>query len=236
MRKAFLFDLDGTLLPLDMDAFLRTYNAAITKSGFYERICKSRGKEIFNTALIAMIKNDGSAYNKEIFFQKIERMAGVNAASLIPHMERFYSDEFNAIKACTRKEIRAKQTIKALKQKGYTLVLATNPLFPSIATDKRIEWAGLSRDDFEHVTYYENSRYCKPNPKYYMEILDHMGLTPDECYIVGNDIVEDMSAVALGLEGFLVVDHLIGDIERAPECKKGDYSDLLDFAKSLPTI
>ena len=35
-------------------------------------------------------------------------------------------------------------------------------VFPEIATRRRCEWAGLSFDDFAHVTHAENSNYCKP--------------------------------------------------------------------------
>ena len=93
-----------------------------------------------------------------------------------------------------------RQTVDILKQKGYRLVLATNPLFPPVATNQRVAWAGLSPHDFEYISYYDNSSYCKPSPKYYHEILDALQLRADECYIVGNDTKEDMSAMALGFE------------------------------------
>ncbi|MDD5018402.1 MAG: HAD family hydrolase [Eubacteriales bacterium] len=236
MRKAFFFDLDGTLLPLDMDAFSRLYFGAIKKSGFFDRICENRGEGIFEKAIYEMMQNDGRANNRDVFFQAIEDMSGAAPDDLMPHMERFYRNEYKQVRKCTRMDGRVKESIKELKDKGYRLVLATNPLFPPIATDQRVEWAGLSPNDFEYISYYNNSSYCKPNPNYFLEILDHMGLDADECYIVGNDVRDDMSAAALGFEGFLVLDHVIGDIEKVPECKKGDYSDLLDFARSLPQI
>ena len=155
---------------------------------------------------------------------------------LMPYIERFYKNEFKKLRQHTRASVRVKKVVDALKRKGYRLVLATNPLFPRIATNQRIEWAGLSPEDFEYVSYYDNSHYCKPRPEYFTEVLAALGLTAQECYIVGNDVRDDMSALPLGFEGFLVLDHVIGDIGKVQECKKGNYSDLLKFAESLPQI
>ena len=89
-------------------------------------------------------------------------------------------------------------------------VLATNPLFPHTATENRMRWAGLKPEDFSFYTTYENSRYCKPNPKYYEEILQKLNLKPEECIMVGNDFGEDIVPTEkLGMQGFLLTDCLI---------------------------
>ena len=75
MRKAVFFDLDGTLLPLDMGEFLRLYFTAVKESGFYSRISEKSGEKIFNAAVYAMLKNDGKALNSEVFFRTIESMS-----------------------------------------------------------------------------------------------------------------------------------------------------------------
>ena len=113
------------------------------------------------------------------------------------------------------------------------MVLATNPLFPAIATHSRIRWAGLNPDDFEHITTYENSSYCKPNPDYYREILSKLNLKPEECVMVGNDTVEDMIAETLGMKVFLLTDCLINkpsaDISTWPN---GGFPELKAYLKS----
>ena len=233
MRKAVFFDLDGTLLPLDMHRFSRIYYKMIKRAGFFDRISKDKGEDIFKKAIYAMFANDGRALNRDVFFETIEKLSGVSGQALLPYMESFYRNEYKKVKRCTRTDKRAVETVMELKRKGLRLILATNPVFPEIATDQRIAWASLSPSDFEYISYYDNSSYFKPNPKYYQDILDKTGLLASECYIVGNDVTEDMSATALGFKGFLVLDHVIGDMERAPECEQGNYSDLLDFARSL---
>ena len=121
-----------------------------------------------------------------------------------------------------------------LKEKGIRVVLATNPLFPSIATENRIRWAGLQPEDFEYFTTFENSHYCKPNLDYYQEILEKRSLKPEECLMVGNDVGEDMITEQLGMKTFLLTDCLINkenkDISQYPN---GGFAELDAYLKEL---
>ena len=129
---------------------------------------------------------------------------------------------------------RAAEAIHEIRSLGYRTILATNPLFPPIATQSRIRWAGLEPEDFEWVTTYDNSGFCKPNPDYYREILSKRGLKPEECAMVGNDVGEDMIAETLGMRVFLLTPCLINkvgtDISRYPN---GGFPELLEFVRSL---
>ena len=113
-------------------------------------------------------------------------------------------------------------------------MLATNPFFPAIATESRIRWAGLAPEDFELYTTYEYCSYCKPNPKYYLEILEKIGVTPEECMMVGNDVTEDMITETLGMQVFLMTDWLINkenkDISVYPN---GSYDELLAYVEEM---
>ena len=110
------------------------------------------------------------------------------------------------------------------------IVLATNPLFPSIATESRMRWAGLAPDDFELYTTYENSSFCKPNPKYYEEILGKLGVSAEECLMVGNDVTEDMIAETLGMKVFLLTDCLINKENKDISAfVNGSFSELMEF-------
>ena len=119
-----------------------------------------------------------------------------------------------------------------LKEKGIGRILATNPLFPRIATESRVRWAGLDPADFDWITTYENASYCKPNPDYYREILGRMGLDPKDCIMVGNDAVEDVAAAELGMEVFLVTDCLINkdnrDLSGYPQGSLTDFVTYLE--------
>ena len=117
---------------------------------------------------------------------------------------------------------------------GYTLALATNPIFPAIATETRMRWAGLDQGDFVLYTTYENSSYCKPNPAYYRQVLQKLGAHPQECLMVGNDAEEDLVAESLGMKVFLITNCLINkqdqDLSRYPQ---GDLDALLHYIQSM---
>ena len=125
--------------------------------------------------------------------------------------------------------------MRAIQALGLGTVLATNPIFPKVATESRIRWAGLQPEDFRLYTTYENASYCKPNPDYYREILDKLNLRPEECLMVGNDVAEDMVAETLGMKVFLLPACVINregrDIDAYPH---GDFDDLLAYVTALP--
>jgi FMN phosphatase YigB (HAD superfamily) len=128
----------------------------------------------------------------------------------------------------------AVKTVSELKKRGFRVALATNPLFPREATERRIRWTGLSPNDFEIYTTYENSSFCKPDLAYYTEVIEKLGVKADECLMVGNDVGEDMIAEKLGMKVFLVTNCLINnsnvDISAFPH---GDLSALLNFVDQL---
>ena len=103
-------------------------------------------------------------------------------------------------------------------------------MYPAVATENRMRWAGYEPQDFELYTTYENFSHCKPNPAYYQDILNKLDLKPEECLMVGNDVTEDGAAKALGMDVFFLTDCLINkeekDIDREPH---GSFADLEKF-------
>ena len=234
MLKAVLFDLDGTLLPMDQDAFTKYYFKLLVGT------IASRGydPEALLKAIVsgvtAMVKNDGSCTNEEAFWKCFSNIFGQRVYDDLPYFEDFYKNQFQQAKAACGYDERAKQVIDRLKEKGLRVTLATNPLFPAIATQSRIRWAGLQPEDFELYTTYENSRHCKPNLDYYRDILAEMGLQPQECLMVGNDVDEDMIAGTLGMDVFLLTPCLLNrqekDISGFPQ---GGFDELLEYIESI---
>ena len=126
------------------------------------------------------------------------------------------------------------ETVHKLKECGYRVALATNPIFPHMATQNRIRWAGLVPEDFEIYTTYEASTFCKPNPAYYLEVARTLGVKPEECLMVGNDATEDMAAREVGMDVFLLTDCLINaknrDLNAYP---RGDFAALNAYIDAL---
>ena len=227
-----LFDLDGTLLPMDQDTFVQGYfrqlAAQMAPHGYEAKPLTSA----IWAGTAAMMENNGSRTNEQAFWEKFSAAFGERAPEARPLLEEFYRTDFQKAKAFCGFEPLAAEAVRQIRQAGLCAVLATNPLFPAAATESRIRWAGLSPDDFLFYTSYENSRYCKPNPGYYQEILDRLQARPQECLMVGNDVQEDMAAAALGMRVFLLTGCLINkrqdDISAYPQ---GDFHQLLAFIR-----
>ena len=234
MTKAILFDLDGTLLPMDQEVFVRDYlgrMAAFLAPHGYDP--QSLIKAVW-AGTGAMVKNDGKALNEDVFWYVFNSILGRDAKQDLALFEEFYRTEFQKAKDSCGFNPAAVEAIRQIKDMGYRLILATNPLFPAIATYSRARWAGLNPEDFELVTTYENSRFCKPNPDYYREILGKIALDGSQCLMVGNDVGEDMIAGTLGMKTFLLTDCLINktaeDISQYPN---GSFPELLHYIRSL---
>ena len=231
--KAVLFDLDATLLPMDQARFIREYFGRLTA----KFAALGYDGELFAKALMsgvgAMVRNGGAVTNEEIFWQSFRNIFSDDIDSYYRHFEDFYEHDFDAIREVVGYTPESRKIVDELSSLGLRLILATNPVFPAVATEKRIEWAGLSTSDFELYTTYENSSYCKPNPAYFTEIIEKCGLSADECIMVGNDTSDDMSARLVGMDVFLLTDCLINkenkDISEYPH---GSFGELSAYIKS----
>ena len=234
MINTILFDLDGTLLPMDQDKFTKAYFTTLSQKTVplgYDPSSLIKGIWLGTEA---MVKNDGSKLNKDAFWDKFAELFGQQVYSHIGVFDKYYENEFESVKASCEPSDRPAKIIKKLRERGFSLVLATNPIFPSVATQRRIKWAGLDIDDFDLVTTYDNSCFCKPNPKYYEEILAKIGKTANECLMVGNDAREDVAAATLGTDIFLLTNCLINkdniDISRY---NNGDFDALEKYLDAL---
>ena len=232
--KAILFDLDGTLLPMDQDLFMKYYFGALAMKLVPHGYDKDTLVNNVWAGTKAMVMNDGSKTNADAFWDKFCTLVGKDCRKDEPIFDSFYRNEFIAAKNACQPTPAAKEIIDLIKASGKRLILATNPLFPAVATENRIGWAGLSSDDFELITTYENCHYCKPNPKYYVEILEKTGLAPEECLMVGNNADEDMIAETLGMKVFLLTNCLINeknvDISNYPQ---GGFEELKKYISEL---
>ena len=231
--QAILFDMDGTLLPMDNDEFTRTYFGLLIKAVS----CHGYTGETLIPAMWkgveAMVKNDGTENNETRFWQVFSKIFGEEAYGHIPTFDNFYHTDFHKAKAATQPTELSKKAVALAHKKAERVVVATTPLFPACAIEARLSWVDLYPEDFDLVTTYENSHFCKPNPKYYLEICEKLGLDPKKCLMVGNNTKEDVWAASqAGMDTYLVTDCLIveGDM---PDCKKGSLKELCDFLETV---
>ena len=234
MLTTVLFDLDGTLLPMELDQFLECYFDLLAKKLVANGYNSDKIMDGLWEGLMAMIRNDGSCTNQEAFLDRFSKEVGRDAHSDMPLFLDFYNNEFHGTKIACGFDPKAVETVAAVKAKGLRVVLATNPMYPAIATENRMRWAGFDPQDFELYTTYEDYSHCKPNPAYFQEVLDKLGLHAEECLMVGNDAAEDMAAEKIGIKVFLLPKWLVNrdnlDISAHPQ---GNFDDLLSYIDSL---
>ncbi len=232
--KLVLFDLDGTLLPMDQEVFIRAYFGGLSKKLTPHGYDPDTLIPAIWAGTKAMVKNDGSKPNEQAFWNTFCGLLGEKAHEDEPLFAAFYENEFQTIQNVCGYTPATADTVRYLKENGVRVALATNPLFPAIATESRIRWAGLLPHDFELYTTYENSCYCKPNPAYYRAILQALDVNAADCVMVGNDVGEDMIAETLGMQVFLLTDCVINATERSiDEFPHGGFSELNAFLKHI---
>ncbi len=204
MIKVILFDLDGTLLPMDTDAFVKNYLKELAP-----RVAHIMDPNDFIKALWAgteaMIRNlEHDKTNEQVFEETFLSLANVKKEDIWPTLDDFYEKVFPTFSyLCTPSPLAKKIAIEAMGQ-GYRVAVATNPVFPKAAIYERLNWAGVLDVPFEIVTVYEDSTYTKPHREYYQNLCERLEVNPEECLMIGNDKQEDMAAAQIGMKTFLV--------------------------------
>lgn len=208
VMRAVLFDLDGTLVFHDQAKFLSEYFKSIsTFVAKRNEIEPSLFVDAVRYASGVVIANDGHQVNKAVFWEKFFEYIGKYDESLIEISDEYYVTEFKNLRRFTTPNPFAKAAVELARKNEKKVVLATNPLFPMTAQVERISWSGLSAEDFDLITSYENSNYCKPNPKYYLDICKKINVPVANVVMIGNDEREDMKASSeIGIMGYLVTD------------------------------
>lgn len=234
--KAILYDMDGTLVPMDMKRFSIGYFHFL-----YEK-CKGIDSlpafEPFVDAVWkgthAMAKNDGTVKNLERFWETFCALTGIRREQMEPLTDDFYGNEFQKAIMFTEPNPLAKTAIAISHEKAPIVALATNPLFPMIGQKTRMGWVGLNPSDFDLVTAYETDSFCKPNPEYYRTVCERLQVSPSESLMIGNDEREDMfAASSVGMDCYLVTDTAIYNPEYPWNGPKGSFSELVEMLRGL---
>lgn len=233
--RTIFFDLDGTLLPLDMAAFLDAYFSKLGDFVAQRGFEREKILNAVNVGVRSMTVPD-ERMNDLRFWETFESLSGETRVTFEPLLMEFYATSFDTIGEMVEPDPYAKKVVDLLKEKGYELFLTTMPLFPQIAVEARLRWAGI--DDpgiFSRITTYDNSHATKPYLEYYEENIALAKGDPDQILMVGNNTLEDLACCDLGADGFLLTDWLLNpnDFDFS-NFKHGTLADLYEFVKALP--
>lgn len=207
MIQAILFDLDNTLLGNSMKTFMPRYFDLLGKhaSSYIEQ--QRFLVELLTCTRAMMTNTDPAINNRDVFWTAFERRTGLQAAEIEPFFDRFYRGDFSQLQSVTQPRPAAASLIRECLARELQVVIATNPVFPRVAIEQRLLWAGVPATEFDYalVTSYENMRATKPHHAYYLQILDTIGCAPKAALMIGDDWENDIvPAAGLGLSTYWV--------------------------------
>jgi len=235
--KAVLLDLDDTLLENPMATFLPAYFQTLTRHAA-PLISPDRLISALMAGMRAMETNDGGGLTNEEAFSEVFYPAARRSEDILkPVLIDFYAKVFPGLRSLTRPAPKSRSLVERLFSAGFQVAVATNPVFPLIAIEQRLEWADVPVTDFDYalVTSMENSRALKPHPAYYREILALLGRDAGECLMVGDDWIRDIvPAAAAGISVFWICGDEIPIPDAAvPLLGHGSLSDLEDLVRPM---
>ena len=228
-------DLDNTLLPIyTQDKFVEIWFRDIAKKFAEYGLDPRKALEGVNRGIRAMIYNETGKKNIEVFFDTVEKVSGYKEDQIGHVMLDYYTSTFENVYDITLPNPYAAKIVRLIGEKARYTALATMPVFTVEAVEKRMAWIGLRPNMFDFVTTADTSSYCKPNPLYFKEILARFGAAPGETLMIGNDVREDMRPCReLGIDVFLVTEHMITHDLPYDEFPRGTYEELVAFLEGL---
>lgn len=200
--KAILFDLDGTLINVDLKRFIPGYLKLLADS-ISDLIPPKKVITKLLKASEAVNRNNGQKTNEQVFQENFFPIEGYDIDDITPFFDRFYETKFSELRQYTSKKPEARSVMNTVFEKGYDVVIATTPVLPLTAIQQRLDWAGVGDFKYVLITTIENSRANKPNLTYYKQIIDYLGYSPKDCLMVGDED-KDMVAKSIGCQTFLV--------------------------------
>lgn len=237
MIRYFFMDMDGTLLNMKESEFEKNYLGRMVM--FMEAHFPGEGKNIVKAVGYGggmMKQNDRTMTNADLFWKEFEKVYPRTRAELEPLLLTFYNTEFCRTGDGYVEDPDMKAAMELLNEKGYGIVLASNPLVPQIANIHRIEWCTLDHLPWMEITGFENYTTTKPMKEFYGEICEKLQLNPAECMMVGNSVKDDGVAMEIGMDFFLMLNPDSDEVSLQYDGRKGNRGDFRSFVESLPTL
>ena len=233
--RAVFFDLDGTLLPMDLSEFMQSYFESLAAYVAARGIDPAVFTAGLKSGIKTMAAHDDGRLNAEAYWDAFFEVVDRGEIDWTPFINEFYENDFGKIGKGVVPNPAAARVIETLAAKGYPLVLATMPMFPLRAVQWRLAWAGVDPNAFARITNSENSTSVKPKLAYYAENLRAAGLEGADVLMVGNNTKEDLACLGVGMDAYLVTDHLL-DPEKfdLSQVKHGTMEEFAAWVDALP--
>jgi len=198
--KAVLFDFDETLAKVNEELFAKNYFKNLQEF-FSTKGISANVQLIVSCIEHITVKADGKRDNYDRFMSCFAAKTGRSDDFWKNLFLEFYESRFfEDLKRHFRINTQIKDILESSKRNGLITVLASNPIFPAIAVEKRLQWIELNADTFDLITTMEEFHYCKPDPRYYTEVCTKIGVDPEQCVMIGNDHKMDKACEKTGMK------------------------------------
>lgn len=233
MIKAILFDLDGTLLPGDLNTQLGAYLSRLKAyaEAFVPELAPTLKRDIPEICMELVADKNPNTTVFDKFWSRYCARTGADVEQVEPLFETFYQTDYGRVGEMYTPVPAIAEAIALCRARKWKRIVATNSFYPRSAIEWRLKWAGLAPEAFDDVTSYTNMHFTKPHAEYYREAAALAGTAPEECAMVGNHGAEDMSAGKLGMKTFLLTDFAMEDEGYAGD--RGSYQELLAWLQKL---
>ncbi len=209
MKPTILIDMDDTLLSNPFDVFMPAYFKLLGAALANWVEPKTMLAQLMKSTNDMLENNDFQVTLENKFARNFYTTLNLDKLVIDPVLSNFYASDFENLSTITAPRPEAIQLVNASQKKGYTVAVATNPLFPKSAMLSRLRWGKLPIDiyNFPIVTSYESFHFAKPNPAYYAEILAQLGWPEGPVFMIGNSLSDDIvPAASLGIKTYYLTD------------------------------
>lgn len=238
--KALLFDLDGTLLQMDFKEYAdklgeisgETFSNILGWDRTFTARCFAYASKYLDN------KPDDGRTLEEAFYDGFEEAAEINRGEFMQAFFEYNTGTYNNAKVVTKGQYEgAERMLRDAKSKGYTIILATSPKSAAEGTYFRLQWAGIPCDCFDFIATRLNTSIVKPHKAYYDEILKRFDLQPQECCVLGNDVINDLVEPGkMGMKLFWQIDWAMNKGAKLPPCEMGGFTEMKEWVDNLPDI
>jgi FMN phosphatase YigB (HAD superfamily) len=232
--KAIFFDLDGTLLQADMGAFIPAYIEGLSHHFADVALHRTFVLAVREAIGTLFTGEDGARTNEELFLATLKRRLDIAPELFDKRLSRYCADGLARLQEFIRPLPLAPTILDLCRKRGLAVILATNPVFPRALVDARLAWGGLEDFPFDFIASFENTRYCKPDVRFFTDLLERFDLAPEDVLMVGNDTEHDLAAREIGIVTFLVDTWLADRLDGAFETDfRGGHPDLLRLLEKM---
>ena len=205
MNITVLSDLDDTLISTNMDQYFPNYFTGLGNALKDLGSTNLIQKQVFYAVEKMGNNQDPGKLLSEIFAENFYAPLGTTEAAQKDKILHFYHEEYPKFKDLTTVRPEALEFVEWCRKQNILIAIATNPVFPDIATRARVVWAGLDPAVFPFFTTYEHFHFTKPNMTYYAECLGRLGWPEGKIVMIGDDPVRDIEPMqAMGFPTFQI--------------------------------